>query len=238
MANKIEKLLEVNVVYWTQASRLLQQGYEPEFIRTTSVDEQPKFHVVFKEKRQKSHKVVLDRKGDTPEVALIDDASIYNLIATHTNDRSFSLPLASPNNLKTHKAKATICIKKPSPRIFWTLMVDDKPVMGERSNVVSFEKMSDALARAYQMGAGAAEVEIQVAASKYFKARETRNQLVNKTLEAQGMNLRTWALDQGLSYSALYRVLNRGDEIADLKTKLANVVGLDEEALWPAIDWN
>jgi lambda repressor-like predicted transcriptional regulator len=238
MQRKPDKILEVNVAYWTQAKNLINAGYAASFVRKTSIIDESKFYVIFRKQGRSAIKIVIDRKTKEPEAALIDEGAIYNMLATHSTESTFELPLWGPDRSSGKVGRAVIKIKQPNPNIFWTVAVDGNPIMGERSNLQSFEKLSEALRKSFKLGACTAEVLIPEAARRYFRERERRHKLINSELKRQGINLRQWVIANGLKYSSVYQVINRGDEAKEIRTKLLKLTGLAEDDLWPTIDWH
>ncbi|MCF2873036.1 hypothetical protein L0664_18380 [Octadecabacter sp. G9-8] len=50
-------------------------------------------------------------------------------------------------------------------------------------------------------------------------------------------NFKSWGLDQGFNDTIINKAINRGDKYDDVKSKIAALIDLPVEHLWPEIEW-
>ena len=224
-------------MFWHQAPGLVADGYRI----TAYLREGAKgYHLTFSKDDDAKPLVLIEKKTTTTVAAAaeIDGISIFQLMATHSDVNSFTLPLVPHGQEPKKTKKCVIRMQRPKPKIQWTLEIEGKSLTGDRNKPKRFEPLSAVIDTAQFATATTAELIISPATRQYFQARLQRSSWVNEELAKKDLNLRTWCLENGQKYHAFYHALHRGDEIPDVKAQLARIAKRKVQEMWPKIDWD
>lgn len=233
----LDQLLAVNAVFWHQAPDLVADGYRVNaYLREGAKG----YHLTFSKDGDAKPLVVIEKKATTTVAAAteIEGISLFQVMATHSDVDSFTLPLVPFGQEPETPKKCIIRMQRPNPKILWTLEIEGKSLTGDRNKPKRFEPLSAVIDTAQFATATTAELIISSATRQYFQARFQRNSWVNEELAKKDMNLRTWCLEKGEKYYTFYRVLQRGDHIPEVKAQLARIAKRKVQEMWPRIDWD
>lgn len=230
--------LETQAAFWDEAKTLFGLGYELWLYRSKAIKDQKGYNAIFKRQKTSDRRVIIGRKTDRTKADLIDELSLLNAVTIYTKEDELVLPLGPSVEINDKCLKATVHMRKPNPRIQWQVQVNGEYITTPKNKPLTIARLYDALVRAYELGAGTASIKISSAARSYFRARDWRSRLVNEALAQNDMNLRTWSIENNLSYNRVHQILQRGDNDPEVKKMLAILTGKSERKLWPTIDWN
>ena len=233
----LDQRLAVNAVFWHQVADLLADGYRPTaYLREGAKD----YHVTFSKDSDARPLVVIEKKATTivAVAAEIEAISLFQIMATHSDVDSLTLPLVPFGQEPEEARKSVIRMQCPKPKLQWTLEIEGKSLTGDRNKPKRFEPLSAVIDTARFARATTAELIINPAIRKYFQARLQRSNWVSEELAKKDMNLRTWCLEKGEKYYTYYRVLQRGDHIPEVKAQLARIAKRKVQEMWPKIDWD
>ncbi len=230
----LDQILAFNAVFWDQAADLVADGYRVNaYLREGAKG----YHVTFSKNSEAKTLVVIDKKSAVAVPAEVDGISLFQIIATHSTADSITLPLLPFGQEPKDGKKSVIRMARPNPKIYWTLEIDGVPLTGEKNKPQRIEPFGAVIVTARFASATTAELVITPAIREYFQARLRRSQWVSEELAKKDLNLRTWCLEKGHKYQTFYRVLQRGDDIPEVKTQLARIAKKKVQEMWPKIDW-
>ncbi|MEO1563203.1 MAG: hypothetical protein AAFR98_07170 [Pseudomonadota bacterium] len=231
----LDQILAVNAVFWDQAADLVADGYE----LTAYLREGAKgYHVTFSKNSEAKTLVAIDKKSTIAVPAEVDGISLFQIMATHSEADSLTLPLVPYGHEPKEEKKSVIRMQRPNPKILWTLEIEGKSLTGDRNKPLRIESFGAVIETAQFATATIAELIISPAMRQYFRARLQRSQWVNEELAKKDLNLRTWCLEKGHKYHAFYHTLQRGDDMPEVKNQLARVAKRKVQEMWPKIDWD
>lgn len=233
---RIRKRLEAGAAYWSEVPGLLQDGFQAEFLRTEPFDAEPRFHAILSHPETKSSRIVIARHTERVEPDLIDATSAVLAIATFTDEKKFLLPLlpaVAPSKVVT----ATLHHKTPKPDIKWTVSIGDRFYMGERKPMAT-TNINISMNAAMQIGATEVEVPISKPLRTMFRQREFRVRAMEAKLSETNTKIYTWSKQLGFPTNRFEKVVNRGDNVPEMRAAIVELTGLSEDELWPSIEWN
>ncbi|MEJ8563444.1 hypothetical protein QTO30_20905 [Yoonia sp. GPGPB17] len=231
---ELDQILSVNAVFWDQAADLVAAGYQVNaYLREGAKG----YNVTFSKNNEAKTLVAIDKKSTSAVPAEVEGISLFQIMATHSDVDSFVLPLIPFGEEPKEAKKCVIRMQRPNPKILWTLEIEGKSLKGDRNKPLRIGAFGGVIDTARFATATTAELIISPATRQYFQARLRRSQWVSEELAKKDLNLRTWCLEKGHKYHAFYHVLQRGDDIPDVKNQLARIAKRKVLEMWPKIDW-
>ena len=241
-AKDVDSYLALNTIFLDEIPALLSSGHQPVLLRKDDVIHNEQFYLALNSSNRNRRYIPINKRAERVEALQFAPLDIFRLLALHSNLDEFHLPLTKPG-IKSVLGHAEVLFARASPIPRFTIKVwlpgSAEPLKhsGERRDDLLFGTLGGALVECRKKGACRATVKISENARLYFKSRAMRIRLFEEAVKNQGMSLRAWLAKERIDYQTYRRAIDRGDDIPEIRKKIATVAGKSIEDLWVPINW-
>lgn len=225
--------LSHNAGLWSEAYKLVLDGYELHALSPFKEDREGKYHVLFKHP-ETQHEVVIIDTGPGLAPALIKPMHVVEFTAVYSDAPTIGLSLS--HDPQKNGPAADMYLSQPKPHPNWCLTIDGVPTY-RGHNTKKLQPIQSALVDAKNSGAAFVTIHITKDVRTYFRTKNMRIEAIQKALRDTDTKLLPWTRANGLDYTLTQQVIRRGEDHENIRELLSKLVGLPESTLWPDIEW-